>query len=205
MSRKIDQDPVTGVIKQPIGGLILAGLFFFSMLVWIVTMFPSDSKGYLYISLPFGVFGLVNLIWINLRPNLYARFFLNTCISGLCLLMSYRALDNLLPRYSYVAASSIIIIGVVAHILPIWNPKAANFIRDELAAPKTPFGKVVFKGALVLIPFVGILAAIFTTTLQRENKSIGLSFMLAFLGLLTVIVLPFAYRFPSSPWEIKKK
>jgi hypothetical protein len=199
------QDPVTGVVKQSLSRVILGGIFVFVILIVTLTIFPYYSRYYLYISIPVGIFGFISLIWINVRPNLYARFFLNVCISVLSMVIGFRSFANLLPQFSFLGSVLIVITVTLAHTLPIWNGTLANIIREELSAPKTKLGKLVFKFSLAFIPFVGILCAMTESLLYRENKSAGLSFILVFLSLLVATILPYAYRFPSSPWEIKEK
>jgi hypothetical protein len=205
MNPKVKQDPTTGVVKQPLGRVILAGMVFFGVLVMGATIFPYSASSFLVISVPIGIVGYASFIWINVNPNLYARFFFNVCISALCLIVSLRCLDSLLHQYFYYGATAIIALVTFAHILPIINPRVTKTIRDELSAPKTKIGKYAFKMALLLIPLVGIGSAMLTSFLFREDKLAGLAPILLFWSFIVSIILPFAYRFPSSPWEVKGK
>lgn len=203
VSQKPKQDPVTGLVHQSLIRVVLGGAFVFAILIVMITIFPYYLGYYLYISIPIGILGFISLIWINIRPNLYSRFILNLCISILSLIIAIRAFDNLLPGISFYGAVLIVALATSAHVLPIWNPKLARFIRDELSAPRTKFGKAIFRASLALLPFIGIFCAMITSTLNRENKSAALSVLLLSLGLIVATILPFAYRFPSSPWETK--
>lgn len=205
MVRKIRPDPKTGVVKQPLGKVILGGTLVFGVLILTSAIFPAFASCYLYITVPAGIFGLTSLVWLNVRPNLYARFFLNIFISVLCLIIAFRGLDNIFPQYSYINALLIFSIGAFAHSLPIRSPATAKFLREELSAPKTKIGKIVFRVSLAIIPIIGILSAMVESILNRENKSVALSMVLIILGLLVSVVLPFGYRFPSSPWEVQEK
>jgi hypothetical protein len=99
----------------------------------------------------------------------------------------------------------IFITVTLAHTLPMWNSAAANFIRDELSAPKTNIGKFAYRASLLLVPSTGILGAMSASILHREDKSKALSFILVRLFRLLATALPYAHRFSSSPWEGKGK
>lgn len=205
MSRKYQQDPKTGLVRQPLSNIIFGGVFFFVISVMTSMIHPYFSRDSLYLSIPMGILGFGSLIWINLRPNLHARFFLNIGIASLWMLVAFRAFGNLLPQFSFWAGAMIFATTIFAHTLPMWNSSAAQFIRDELSAPKTRIGKIIFRASLLLIPIAGVLGATAASILHPGDKSKGLSFILAGLGWFLAVVLPFAYRFPSSPWEGKEK
>lgn len=178
MTRRHKQDPQTGLVRQPLSSIILGGVLFFVILVMVILIHPDFSSNYLYISIPMSLLGFGSLIWINVRPNLYARFFLNIGISGLCVIITFRAFGNLLPQFSFWGRVLIFITVIFAHTLPMWNSATANFIRNELSAPKTKIGKFVFRASLLLIPFIGILGAMLESILPREGKSKALSFIM---------------------------
>jgi hypothetical protein len=204
MRTKYKHDSETGMSKQSLVQVILGGMLFFTVLALCAILEPTYLKYYLYLSIPSGVIGLLSLIWLRTSPNLYARFFLNTSISVLCLIISFRSIDDLLPHYSQYAAILIVILVTWAHTLPMWNPSLTKFIRDELSSPKTKIGRIIFRASLVLVPIIGVLTYAIVSISIREKKSIGISIILAISGLLFAMILPFAYRLPSSPWEEKK-
>lgn len=204
MTSKHKQDPKTGLIRQPLSQVILGGVFFFLVLAGVAAIHPHFSSFYMYISIPVGLLGFTSLIWINIRPNLYARFLLNLGISGLCVMIAFRAFGNLLPQFSFWGGAFIMSTTIFAHTLPLWSPSWASFVRDELSAPKTKPGKIVFRVSLLLFPFVGVLGALLEAILQREGKSKSLSLIFLMIFWFLAIGLPFAYRFPSSPWEGKR-
>lgn len=201
MSKKYKQDKVTGLVEQSLLKVTIGGALFFVVLIIMSTVLPTFSNYHLYISVVIGIFGYINLIWINIRPNLLARFYLNVSISLLCMIVAFRALDNLMPKFSLYGEIIIVTIIIMAHTLPMWNLPIVNFIRNEVSTPKTKLGKIILKVSLILIPFIGIISAGITSTLYRENKTAGASFILLFLSILFAVILPFAYRYPSSPWE----
>jgi hypothetical protein len=200
MPRKHKQHIETGLDKLQLFGVILGGFFLFVVFIMMTITLPRDAGNYLYISTPIGIFGYVSLIWINIRPNLLGRLFVNMSISTLCGIMAFRAFDNLLPQFSLSGGVIIVIIGIFVYTFPIWNPSTANFIRGEMFAPKTKIGKIVFRASLALIPVVGIAGAMTETFLYRANKQAGISVILLFLGLLIIVVLPFSYEYPRFPW-----
>jgi hypothetical protein len=194
------QDAATGVVPQPIQLTFFGGVLFFLILVIGAVILPDYSQAYLYSSIPVGLFGFGSHLWLNLKPNLYARFFLNVCISILCVMIACRSFGNLLPRLAYLGAGFIILIVVFFHTLPMWNSKLANSIRTELQAPKTKLGKGIYGIALFLGPFIGGLSLLIGRH-PGDNKSSGLSLILLTVFLFIAVVLPFGYRFPGSPWE----
>lgn len=200
MKHKNKQDNVTGVVQQPIYITFLGGGLFFLILVTGVTILPSYSQVYLYFSISIGLLGFGCLLWLNLQPNLHARFLSIVCISTLCTMTACRALGNLLPQLTYLGTGIIILIVIFFHTLPMWNAELANSIRDELQAPKTKLGKNILSIALGLVPLLGALS-FFIGSHARANKSYGLSFVLLIVFLFIAVILPFGYRFPSSPWE----
>ncbi len=205
MTRKRKKHPKTGPVAQLLIKYVLGGAIFFAIFIIMAAILPHYSSIFLYVSIPIGIFGFTNFIWIIIRPNLYARLFINISISVLCSIIAFRAFDNLLPQFSIYGGILITIVVCFAYALLIWNSSMSNFIRGELMAPKTKTGKIVFKVSLALIPVIGILGAMIESILHREKSSTGLSIILLFLTLLTALILPFSYRFPNLPGRARDK
>jgi len=201
MKPKLEEDPTTGVVKQPLIYIILGGWIVFAVLVWVSVIIPYYSIYFLYVTLPAGILGYLSLIWLNSRPNLYARFFINIGIAIPCAVISFRIFDDLLPGFSIICAALIAAIIVFAHVLPIQSPSLANLIRRELFAPKTKRGKLFFRVSLLAV-FAIMFLSIPVGLITNKDPRI---FALSFLALLMAIIMPYSYRAPSSPWENQSK
>jgi len=205
MPRKYKQRTETDLDKRPLVEVVFGGAFIFTVFIMMTIILPHYAGYYLYISIPVGIFGYASLIWINIRPNLLARLFINISIAVFWAIIAFRALEHLLPQFSLYGGVIIVIIGIFAYAFPIWNPSIANFIRGEMFAPKTKLGKFFFRVSLVLLPVAGIVGAMTETFLHRANKPEILSAILLFLGLLIIIGLPFSYQYPSFRWKTRDK
>lgn len=204
MNHKLQQDSETGWIRQPPAGSCLAGAAIFLMLTLFSILLPYFSGQHIYFAIFSGALGFISFLWLNLRPNLYARFFLNTALASLFGLIAVRSFIFLFPTYSVFVGVLIIVTVAFAHALPMWNVRLARFLRDEISSPKTNLGKRIFRGSLLVAPIVGILSAAVALFLLRGGKSAAISLLLGFLGWFIALLLPFIYQFPSSPWEDKE-
>jgi hypothetical protein len=196
---KVKYDFVNNEAKHPLIMVLIVGLFFFMLLVLIVIVFSDYSKTYFYSSMPLGVVGIISFVWLQLRPNLYARFLTISCHSGLSLLIACRAFGNLFP---HIASPGILIITSIVlffHSLPVWNADFANFLREELSSPKTKFSKTLYKLVLLFVPMVGIAGIVLGRISQDSNKRSSLVFL--FIFLFMAIIMPLGSQSPSSPWE----
>lgn len=207
MKRKIykeyRQDLAADAVKQPIIKILFAGTLIFGILVFCAAHFPNDSTYFMYVAAPFGVLGLLSLIWFNARPSLYARFFFNVGFCTLLIINSFRAFDYLFPQFSIIGGGLIASIVVFAHALPMQNPSLANLIRREMFAPTTRMGKILFRISLMAIPVILLLGIPAGLIFHKDPKIASYSLIMFTLGLLLAIIMPYSYRSPSSPWEYK--
>jgi hypothetical protein len=196
---KAKYDFMNSGAKHPLIMVLIAGSFLFMLLILIVIIFSDYSKPYFYSSILLGVVGIVSFVWLQLRPNLYARFLAITCLSGLFLLVACRAFGNLFP---HVASPGILIITSIVlffHTLPIWNSESASFIREELSNPKTIVGRALYKLVILFVPIIGVTGVVLARVMQNSNKISSFMFLLIFLPM--AIIMPYGGRTPSSPWE----
>jgi len=196
-----EQDFAADAVKQPIIMILFAGILIFGILVFCAAHFPNNSTYFLYAATPFGVLGLLSLIWFNTRPSLYARFFFNVGFCTLWVINSFRAFDYLFPQFSVIGGALIATIVVFAHALPMQNPSLANLIRREMFAPKTKTGKILLRISLMAIPITFLLGIPAGLIFHKDPKIASFSFVMLILGLLIAIIMPYSYRSPSSPWE----
>src|SRR6266542_2504385 len=194
MSRKND--------FQKIGYPELSPHFFIAMgillilLVYYTDTFPYRSDWYLSVSIPTGVFCFLKSVKLYKKPNLYAKFFFHASLSVLFALVASRCLSSLFPQFSFIIHAIIIIAVLYAHALHIWDAPTANFVRNELWAPRTWWAKL-FSKVMLMLASIGFPLAL---TLSHYGRSIV---SVLFLGVLCLIVsIGFAFsRAPSSPWE----
>jgi hypothetical protein len=185
------------VIRGVIAGI--AGVVFFTAFAGLL---PSISLMAFYISLGVGSIFLITSIWFNLQPNnLHARFFYFISITCYFLIIAFRGIAGLMPKFSLYLGMFIIATVLLSHSFPIWNPKATKLIREELIAPRSKLGKIVFTISITAIPVVGIVIYFVVTAIGIQNKLVGLSLVLSVVFWFLALILPFAYRTPSSPWE----
>lgn len=203
MIRNVEPDPETGWVKQPLAGAILAGFGVFFLLASVSSILPSISIQYVSVSLPLGVLGTASFIWLNLHPNLYARFFLNVALAGLCSLIAYRSIAFLLPIRPGFLAGLILTTVIAAHTLPLWNVKAARSLRLALAMPGTKLGRIVIAGWVMLMLGAGVAGPVLASMRHLEGRYAPGSLLSGMTTWLFALLLPFAHRFPSSPWEAK--
>lgn len=191
------KDPTAETIKQPIGLIILSAGGFFLILVLGNTILPIPSGVYFCLSSLIGILGFTSYVWVRTSPSLYARFFFNIGFSSMFLLMGIRNFEYLFPQIAKLGIVGFICLVIFTHTLPMWNMKTANFIRNELYAPKTKIGKIIFRLSLLFIPVIWVVSA----GVRSKNNDFVVSFILLIVSLLVAIIMPFIYRSPSSPWE----
>ncbi|MBV6396746.1 MAG: hypothetical protein HFACDABA_02346 [Anaerolineales bacterium] len=186
-----------GLIRGLIAGV--AGVVFFTAFAGLL---PSISILAVCISLGVGLIFLVASIWFNLRPtNLHARFLYFASITCYFVIIAFRGMAALIPRFSLYSGLFIIATVLLSHSFPIWNPKATKLIREELIAPRSKLGKIMFTTSVIAIPIIGIVIYFMLNVIGTQNKSIGLSVVLSIVFWILALILPFAFRTPNSPWE----
>lgn len=194
MSRKNDFKKI-GLQELPWHVNVVWGMLLVFFVFYIDT-FPYRSDWYLLVSIPVGTFSFLNSIWLYKKPNLYAKFFFFTSLSIMFALIASRCFSGLFPQFSFIIHAFIMIAVLYAHTLHIWDAPTAVFISNELWAPRTRAGKLLFKATLVFAS-IGLPLAL---TLSHHGKSTISILFLGTLSLLTSIMLAFG-RAPSSPWE----
>jgi hypothetical protein len=167
-----------------------------TFLVFYIDTFPYRSDWYLLVSIPTGVFCFLNLIWLYRKPNLYAKFFFHVSLSVMFALVSCRCFSELFPQFSFIIHALTLITVLYVHTLHIWDAPTVTFIRNELWAPRTWVGKLLFKATLAFAS-IGLFLAL---TLSHYGKSTAYSLFVGTLGLLASIMFAFS-KAPSSPWE----
>ncbi|MFT3893856.1 MAG: hypothetical protein QM730_19675 [Anaerolineales bacterium] len=205
MAKKPKRDPVTGYVKQPIGNIVVIfpSLYFF--LTFAIFWFPYISLIYLYVSLLLGFTGMVSIIWLNYKPNLWMRFLYHLSLTGFFALIAERVLGFILRKFFPIPELVIITSIVFANILPIWNPKLTQQIKEELFAPRTSLGKTVFKFSVLLFPIAGTVgAAVGLLTNKVGQKGLSGMIIAAPIFWFLALILPFSTRYAISPWQYNK-
>lgn len=206
MSHNLNQDPVTGSIKQSWGMVVVGAFGFFGILMFMAIFLPNYSGFYVSVVMPIGFVGIVSFFWINAKPNLWAKLLGFVSISGLFMVIAIRAFSYILPEISSAITILIVISTVLAHLLPVLSLVATSFIRRELSfTPQTQVGKILLKISLALLPVGGFLGA--GIGLFTHGKNQNINYILLLLGpicWLLAIILPFSTAYPISPWEYER-
>jgi hypothetical protein len=205
MPRKQLRDPDTGSRKQPFIMVFLSGIILFGLFVFLGATFPYRSAFFLYLSLPFGILAPVAFLWMNFRPNLWAKMIVAISLSGLCAIIAYRAFSFLLPGISWLFAILIFGMTILGYVLPVINLGLFDFVHTELSwFPQTRIGKLILKFALVGLPVVGALGgAIGLLTRRLSGGPVILEIILGPLCWMLAVSIPFSSPEPYSitPWE----
>lgn len=206
MSSVRKPDPITGTIRQPLGTVLIAGIPLFGFFAGVALLFPSYSRIYLYFTLTLGLLGVVSLIWINIRPNLWAKFLLHATLTSLFTIIAVRTFNGIFINFQGKVGFFIILTVLFFHSLPLWNIKATRFLRGELSyQPTSRLGKFMLKMSLALLPIAGLVGAIIGTFVKGDAGGIDTRLLvLAPLCWYLAILLPFSTPHAVSPWESKK-
>jgi hypothetical protein len=204
MSRKKRKDQVIGITQQPVGKAIANGMLFFGILASIVFFFPHYSQLYLLPSLIIGLVGVAAFVWLNLYPDLRAKFLFYVSLATLCTMAAVRIFNYLLPDLKIIGIV-IILTVVISHSLPIVSPELTRFLRGELSfAPKTWFGRFLLKGSLFLLPIAGFIGATMGLFARGDTGELDITMLImAPILWFLAIMLPFSTSRPISPWEGK--
>lgn len=205
--RKVQQDPVTGHIKQSTLDVLLGIPIVYVLLILMAVFIPEFKLNYWYFSalLLIGILGVGASVWLNALPNLWAKFLKFASMASLWGIISYRSFAYLLPNFSLVVGMLITATIIFTQVLPSQKPKITSLIRNEMYFPKSEFGKYASKIAIAILPIAGCLGA-FIAVLSRpfyDQYSI-IALILGPLGWFNALILPFATQHPASPWESRK-
>jgi hypothetical protein len=128
--------------------------------IWISVLLPYHSNQYLLFSVPVGVICFLSAILQIRKPNQYGKYFLQISASALIALLAYRSISYLFSQFSPYIGALIIFGFVFVHTLPLWNLPVATLVGDELYAPKTWIGKIMFRAILIIAPLAAIGGAV---------------------------------------------
>lgn len=160
MSRDKNQIKIIGLTgKGNLPAYIAVGILCV-LSVWMSSLFPYRSDQYLLFSVPVGIITFLSAVLQIQKPNLYTKYPLQISASALLALISYRSTSYLFPQFYPCIEILTITSFIFVHTLSIWNLPVATLVGDELYAPKTWVGKMVFRAVLVIAPlgfFVGNL------------------------------------------------
>jgi len=170
--------------KYVIAGIVSA------LVVWVSALFPYRSDRYLLFSLPVGIIAFVSTVWQIRKPNLHIKYFLQVSASALLTLLAYRCISYVFSEFSLYIAVLLVSAFIFVHTLPIWNLSLSTLIGDELYAPKTWVGKIVFRGVLALAPFALISGSLGKVATNKSKPPI-------LLFAMTCLYLAFTIPFPS--------
>jgi hypothetical protein len=206
MKKKQEQrvDPITGYPTLPWYGAVIGGFGVYTILVGLAFALPSPSLELAPPLLAIGLVGSINFVWLRTKPNLFSKFILQITVSGVFAIISYRALQYLLPEYAQIFAMVVAVSVIFVHTLPMWNSHIPKFIRNSigLTGNKTKSQRLIFKYSIYLFPLALILGfAIDVLFWEVAGRDVGMFPLLAILGWLVAIIVPFSDQHPGSPWE----
>lgn len=191
MGRDKNQIKIIGLTgKGNFPGYIAIGIVC-ALIVWMSSLFPYRSDQYLLFSIPVGIITFLSAIWQIQKPNLYTKYPLQIGASALLALISYRGISYLFPQFFPYTEILTIISFVFVHTLSIWNLPVATLVGDELYAPKTWAGKMVFRAILVIAPF-GFFAGNLLGKASAKNNGAS-----AFILGVLCAYLAYSAPFPS--------
>lgn len=205
--RKIQQDPVTGHIKQSTLDVILGVPIVYVLLILMAVFIPEYKPNNWYVStlLLIGIIGIGASVWLNAFPNLLAKFLKFSSLASLWGVISYRSFAYLFPKYSLAFGILITATVIFTQVFPNQNPKITSLIRNELYTPKSKFGKYASKIAIAILPLAGCLgASVEVLSRPIHDQFAIIALILGPLGWFNALILPFATQHPASPWERKK-
>jgi hypothetical protein len=162
---------------------------------------PYRSDRYLLVSVLLGIIAFLSAVWQIRRQNVYTRHFLQISASALLALCSYRCINYLFPQFSPYLELFMILGFVYVHTLSFWNLPLATLIGDELYAPKTMAGKIIFRTILLIAP-LGLIAVWLGKAAADGSK--GLMFIPGVLGFYLAYSIPFPALSQYSGWNSQK-
>jgi hypothetical protein len=198
MSHKTNQIKIIGLTgKGNFPSYVAAGIL--SVLaVWASALLPYRSVGYLLFSAPVGAVAFLSAIWWIRTPNSYVKYFLQISASALIALIAYRCMSYLFPQFSPYTEALMIFSFMFVHTLQIWNLPAAALIGNELYAPKTWIGKIIFRAILFIAPLGAIAGSILGKAAASENEAV------IFIAGMMFLYLAYSIPFPSlSRYSVK--
>ena len=207
MSKKIVQDSVTGSIKQPLGRLVLGGSIFFGVLASMAIFMPTFAKGIVPVASLMGITGLVSMVGLNYRSNLYLKFIGFVSLALLCTIIAIRSFVYLWPSASLMTSGVISFSVLIVHLLPIINSDFTWFLRGELSyKPKTGIGRIFQKKALAVLPLAGFIGGAIGLLMNGKGSELDISVIIVGpLCWFLALILPFSTTHQVSPWEPEKK
>ena len=184
--------------------MLFAATGMFILFPWYLLMFPAFSRSYVGISWVLGIIGFLTLIARNYSSHIR---FLEILFLDLIILFALIAIRS----YTYVYPDKsllcwIVIFGscAISYAIPIFNPFLAKFLRWELFAPQTKFGKVIYVSALLFMPLGGTIGTFLGMYSARQDEK----FLLAIIGggifWSIALLVPIGTLGPVSSFEKKE-
>ncbi len=154
--------------------------------------FPYRDERYLFFSIPVGILGFLSMVqWIR-NPNSRMNDLLSISGSSLIALLAYRSMNYVFPQLSVFVEVLMLLSFLVVHTLRFWSMSTAIMISDELYAPKTIIGKIVFRILLITAPLAPVASSLLGGAAVNRNKTsilvvglicLYLAYSIPFLGL----------------------
>jgi hypothetical protein len=191
MSRKPGQLKIIGWTDQGNFPRYASAAIISALAVATSVFLPYHADNYLYFSLPLGIIALLSaVLWIR-KPIPQARYLLQISASILLALIAYRCISYAFSGLSPITEMLMASILILVHTLELWNKPAAVLISDEIYAPKTWAGKIIFRTILFIAPVAGIAGSFLGKAGVAKNP------VLLFLAGLLFAYLAYSIPFPA--------
>jgi hypothetical protein len=201
MAKKKRQNYVYGYKRQNPLILLLSATGFFLIFSRYLSTFPTYSRSYAGISWVLGLIGVVFMFARNYSAHIRILEVIYLDLITLFALIAFRSYSYIYPGKTLLC--SIIIFGscVLAYLIPIFNLPLAKYLRRELVAPETKFGKAIVVCAYLILPIGSTIASFFGMNSARQNDKFLLAIIGGSLMWAIALLLPFGTLHQISSFE----
>jgi hypothetical protein len=189
MSSDVNEPTIIGT-KSKFPRYIATG-FVYVLGTWFLGFVPYKSNKYLLFSVPLAILSFIITIWWFRKPNAHLKHFVQISASALLALIAFRCASYVLPQISVLIAMLMIFGFVFVHTLEFWSISTAAKIGDEIYAPKTWIGKLIFRVILFIAPLAAVGGSLVGKAVANENP------MFIFLAGLLAFFFAYLIPFPS--------
>ncbi len=182
-----------------------AGLFSFGLFGALIGLVPPPSLPGLWIGLVLAFLGTVAGLWNWWTYDWWARL----AVSGIWSLMFLGITARAWMGNVYVVGIwllALVIAYILGWALPIISPSLSDFLWQEQTTPQTRTGRALLAIGISVAPAAGAIGASIGMFGSRFGEIKGTLLILAILGTITNIVLPFIISYqlwPDRPWAKK--
>lgn len=181
------------------------GVFSFGIFGVLFSLIPSFSITAVRIGILLAIIGTLTGIWNWWTYSWWARFAVMVIWSLFLFGITIRAWMGIVSD-TWAWLVPLLIAFILGWTLPIISPALSDFLWQEQTTPQTRTGRTLLAIGISIAPAAGAIGASIGMFGSRFGEIKGTLLILAILGTITNIVLPFIISYqlwPDRPW-VKK-